>query len=456
MKQATDMLTAIGANKAVIYGVLGRVWSSLAGFVTILVMAAVFSEELQGFYYTFGSLLAMQVFFELGLTGVIATFVSHEFSKLSWSDNGSVRGDLVAMQRFNDILCKSTKWFAVAALLLPLILIPAGLFFFAKGDSEAINISWRLPWILAVIGTALNLLAVPFFAVIIGGGDVVAANQRGLIGAVLGALLSWTVMWFGGGLYAVFAVTLGNVLVSLTYLLNTKSSLVKTAVTGWFNNRIEESNFAGISWKNEIWPLQWKIAITWVSGYFIFQLFNPILFHFHGAAIAGKMGMTLSISTAILALSTVWTNAKAPELGKLIAEKDWAGLDQVFFKVFYQSIGVAIVCAFFGWLTILFLQANYPLGQRFLPSNESAILLITTVILIISNGLAVYLRAHKEEPLTKVTVITACLQLCSALILGKLYSSEGMLIGYFLIMVFFSMPAIYLIWAKLRKEWHST
>lgn len=33
-----------------------------------------------------------------------------------------------------------------------------------------------------------------------------------------------------------------------------------------------------VSWKTEIWPLQWRIALSWLSGYFIFQLFTPILF----------------------------------------------------------------------------------------------------------------------------------------------------------------------------------
>lgn len=455
LSMVSQGLRSVGINRAIGYGVLARVWGSLAGFVTIIIIASFFSQECQGFYYTFSSLLAMQMFFELGLTGVIATFASHEFAKLSWADKGEIKGDPIALQRFEDILCKSTKWFGLASLIMVAALIPAGLIFFGKQHGVATDFSWKLPWILAVVGTAANLMAVPFFAVIMGSGDVATINHRGMSGGIVGSLLSWVVIVLGGGLYAIFAVAMGYILVSWGYLFTHKPILLKKAFTGLFKTKKQTSDLAEISWRSEIWPLQWKIALTWISGYFIFQLFNPILFHYQGAVVAGKMGMTMSISTALMSISAVWTNAKTPEFGKLIALKDWDRLDSMFFKVFYQSIGITVVGAFFGWLFIWFLQSNFQIGQRFLPAPEVALLLLATIALIVSNGFAIYLRAHKQEPLLKATIITALLQTASALVLGKLYSSVGMLAGYFLILLLYSMPTIYFIWKKCRHEWHS-
>ena len=37
-----------------------------------------------------------------------------------------------------------------------------------------------------------------------------------------------------------------------------------------------------VSWKHEIWPFQWRIAVSWMSGYFIFDLINPVAFYFCG------------------------------------------------------------------------------------------------------------------------------------------------------------------------------
>jgi O-antigen/teichoic acid export membrane protein len=444
-----------GFTRAVSYGVLGRVWGALAGLLTIAIIASNFSQEKQGFYYAFSSLLAMQMFFELGLTGVIATFSSHEFVKLSWANKGEVKGDQIALERFEDILSKSTKWFGIASLLMVITLIPAGFIFFGKNHGESADILWQFPWILAVIGTSLNMMIVPFFAVIMGSGDVVSINYRGLLGGVLGSLLSWAVILLDGGLYAIFAVTLGNILVSWTYLLTTKPALLKTAFMRLFITKKQTSSYSEISWRNEIWPLQWKIALTWVSGFFIFQLFNPILFHYQGAVVAGKMGMTMSVSNALLSISLVWTNAKVPEFGRLIALRDWVNLDRVFFKVFHQSIVIAVLGAVLGWFCIWVIQMNFQIGQRFLPASQVALLFITSITLIVANGFAIYLRAHKQEPLMVITVITALLQVVSAFVFGKTHSSFGVIIGYLSITLFFSMPAIYLTWKKCRNEWHS-
>ena len=69
--------------------------------------------------------------------------------------------------------------------------------------------------------------------------------------------------------------------------------------------------------------MQWRIAISWLAGYFVFQLFTPVLFHYHGAVVAGQMGMTLNVSNALLTTSLTLIAAKTPEFGKLIAGRNW-------------------------------------------------------------------------------------------------------------------------------------
>jgi len=96
-----NFLRFIGVNRAVGYGLLSRVWGLLSGPVTMFIIATKFSKEQQGFLYTISSLLALQVFFELGLTNVIATFASHEFAKLKWEEKGKISGDTVALERFS-------------------------------------------------------------------------------------------------------------------------------------------------------------------------------------------------------------------------------------------------------------------------------------------------------------------------------------------------------------------
>ena len=58
-------------NSAVVYGIVANCWRVISGPVTILLIATRFSPELQGYYYTFGSILALQYFVELNLSSVI-------------------------------------------------------------------------------------------------------------------------------------------------------------------------------------------------------------------------------------------------------------------------------------------------------------------------------------------------------------------------------------------------
>ncbi|MFK2504393.1 hypothetical protein ACIXPB_19920, partial [Bacteroides fragilis] len=85
-----------------------------------------------------------------------------------------------------------------------------------------------------------------------------------------------------------------------------------------------------MDYKTEIFPYQWKIALSWISGYFIFQLFNPVLFATEGAVIAGQMGMTLAALNGIQSLSLSWMTTKIPLYSGLIAQKQYRQLDIIF------------------------------------------------------------------------------------------------------------------------------
>lgn len=450
---AKNILLFLGFDRAVSFGILARVWSLFSGPITIMIIATGFSPEQQGFYYTFSSLLALQIFFDLGLMFVISQFASHEFVHLRWGVRGSIEGEPVAFKRFTDLLSKTVLWFGVASLLMIVILVPAGMIFFAQ--KGAVSFSWRLPWILAVTGVALNLFVMPFFAVIMGSGDVVTVNKRELAGAMLSSILCWLVIGLHGGLYSVFAVNLGTLAIAWGYLLYKRPELVKLAWVGCFGKNRAARKEPGLSWWREIWPMQWRMAVSSGSAYFIFQLFNPILFHYHGAVVAGQMGMTISVANALLAGSMTVLNAKTPEFGKRIAVHDWQGLDRLFKKTTIQSFGLAITGAIVGVGIIWVLQAYLPIGRRFIAAGQAAFLFGTICVQTVNSALAVYLRAHKQEPLMTMTVLASILQGGVTWYLGKQYATSGVTIGYFFVTAGFIFPYVLFIWSRCRQQWHT-
>jgi hypothetical protein len=197
-----------------------------------------------------------------------------------------------------------------------------------------------------------------------------------------------------GGLYAVFAVTCGNVIISWSYLFRQKPELLKLAWQGISTSIFLKEKRGAISWREEIWPMQWRMAVSSGAAYFIFQLFNPILFHYHGSVVAGQMGMTLAAANALLGICLTLQIAKSPDFGKFIAIRNWKNLDREFIRVLFQSATLATIGAVAGWYIIWFLQKNYPVGQRFIPASHAALLLGAVCVQTVNSAFAIYLRAH--------------------------------------------------------------
>ena len=60
-----------GIDRAVAFAIIGRGWAALSGLITLMLLTRSLSRNEQGFYFLFNDVLAMQVFFELGLAYVL-------------------------------------------------------------------------------------------------------------------------------------------------------------------------------------------------------------------------------------------------------------------------------------------------------------------------------------------------------------------------------------------------
>jgi len=444
------MIKYFGINKAIFFGSIARIWSASAGAVTMVLIASQLSTIEQGYYYTFASLLALQVFFELGLVTVIAQFVSHEFSQLSWGAKGKILGNVEQRNRVLGLLGRSLKWYFFCSCCLIVILIIVGYLFF-RDQAISIDFQWKLPWALAVLGVGINLLIIPFYALISGSGDVASVNFREMLGSIFGSILSWTILFFDGGLYSLSAATIGSTMVGMLYLIKKKPDLIKEAIIYSSNKKIVLNS---ISWRREVWPMQWKIALSWISGYFIFQLFTPILFKFHGASIAGQMGFTLAAVNAILGLCLLWPTTKMPEFGKLISAEKWGNLDLLFYKTRKQSIYVYCILSVIFILFILAAKEFANFGERFLSIEDIAPLVLSIFIQLIISNWAMYMRAFKQDPMVYLSVIGAILTGISTVVLGFFYSSTGQVYGYLFLGIFFGIPTTYAKFKKFRHAIH--
>src|SRR5579872_6811885 len=151
------MRRVLGVDRAIGFTVLARLWSSSAGLVTIALIARFLSPAEQGYYYTFSSLVALQIVFELGFSFVILQMASHERAHLAISSSYVITGDPIAHERLASVIQKAVRWYSAAAILMAVTLIPAGLWFFTTHQHAAQPpVFWRAPWCFAALAATLN------------------------------------------------------------------------------------------------------------------------------------------------------------------------------------------------------------------------------------------------------------------------------------------------------------
>lgn len=443
----------IGMDKAIAYTSGARIVQGVSGVGSMFFLSTFLTGVEQGFYFTFGSILALQVFFELGLTGIMQQYVAHEASHLVLDKNKEYQGEIKYRSRLASLVRFCLKWYSVLAGAVLLFLIFIGNIYFSKyGDSHSTDVEWQLPWVIICIGTSVCIFQSPLTAILRGLGYVKDMSKVGFYGQIINPVCIWIGLALGLKLYVMgigyaLSVIIWQVYVIRKGLYRILTNLLKTEVS-------EKVNYF-----NEIFPYQWRIALSWISGYFIFQLFNPVLFATEGAIVAGQMGMTLHALNSIQSLSLSWMNTKIPVISKLIALKEYVKLDTMFNQTLRQMVSICsvLLVAFFVCLWGLnasrFEVNGSILVNRFLGYVPTLLLMIPIFLQQFTGAWATYLRCHKKEPFLVNSVVGGLLCMASTIGLGNVLGLYGITVGYCCIQVFLCFWA-YKIYVSKKAEWH--
>lgn len=437
-----------GIDKAVFYTILSRLLQAIGGIITLLLIASFLNEEEQGYYYTFASVLVIQIFFELGLGGILTQFVAHEMSFLQIKDKSNIIGKEKNLSRLSSIIRFSLKWYIIFSLVFTIALIVFGSIFFKANTQENVNIIWRNPWILASIFAGLNLFISPVSAILQGMYKVKEMAKVTLIQQSLVMLFAWSSLVLGAKLYVVaINLLIGCLVLIVFYLCSPNGQLLY--------NIFKYKQGEGINYWQEIFPFQWKIALSWMSGYFIFQAFNPIVFMFYGPVVAGQVGMTLTILNAMLSLVVAWTSTKIPFWSSMIAKKEYNSLEISLRETIKKStlisiIAILIACTGIEVSKLLGLHIAY----RFLPLDLCFVLFMTIPANNIINSWATSLRCFKKEPFLKQAVLVGCLTLTQLYLFATYFDVKYLIIGYSSIVYFISFPLSYYIFKNKKKQYY--
>lgn len=442
-----EILAKLGVDRAVAFTVASRGLSTLFGPINVIVICTFLNPAEQGFYYTFASLLSLQVFVELGLTFVVLQCASHERARLELTSEGVLSGDAERVSRLVSLTRLALKWYSVAATAMVLILLPVGRSFLFANAKGAANVLWQVPWTAVVLGSALALVITPLLAILEGCGFVAEIASMRTVSTVIGALVLWVGLLAGFKLFACALVSWWSVLWQVLWLLSTRRITIRQLLF----SRVT----ASVSWRTDVWPFQWRIALSWMSGYLIFQLFNPMLFAMQGPVVAGRMGMSLNTANSLANLAMAWMITKSAPFGNLVACEEYETLDRLFFATLRRSWCVLLICCCAAFLVILGLNiAGHRLASRFLDPLTMAILLLNALVNHIVSSEALYLRAHKREPFLVTSLVLAVLVPASSYLFGRAFGPVGMVSAYFSINLLIGLGIGTIIFVNCRRMWH--
>ncbi len=429
-------------NKAHLFTGINQLSRAFFGILIIALVPLFLGKAEQGYWFSFMSLSALMMIADSGFSTIILQFAAHEFAFLRFDPAGRLEGDPHYLKRLGSFFLFCLRWsICVAVAAIPLI---AGIGV-AVMSSRVAEADWMSPWLLYVLGSALafiNNSLLYFFE----GCDCVPKTQKIRATVNIAMIVTLCVSLMGGlKLYSLAVSALVSSLLG-TFLICRRFG---PAIGGLF------SGARGFShpWFREFLPLLWRYSLSWVSGYFIFQMYTPIMFHYSGPVEAGKIGISITLWMGVLSLSNIWLSVVTPKINIHISRRQWLDLDRLFFRNLAFSGATFLVGVVVVFLLLELFRGNLAMAERFLSPGPMLLLAGGWGFQLVVNGLAIYLRAHKEEPLVVPSVITAVYVIITTYLSAKYLQPDYFFLGFFSSYLW-GLPWIIAIFNTKREKGH--
>jgi hypothetical protein len=418
-----NILSKLHIEEAILWNLIGQGFNFISWPVITLLIVKYFSKETQGYYYTFSSLLQIQMLLELGLGTCIVQFTSHEFAHLQWNQSIQLLGPVKHLHRLISVARLALKWYCIAALLLFFGVGFAGeIFFSTKTGSDLFD--WRGGWWLLCLATACGFPVLALMSILNGCNEITWLARTRIFQNLTRTFVMIAALISGLALYAPGLASFTSVVIVI--ILTQKR---------WhpFIRQIKEkiTLLEKISWKEEIWPLQWRIALSWASGYLMFFTFTPILFKFTDAATAGRFGMTWALVQACISAAQVFTSTRQPKFGAMIARQEWSALRRFWWLSLAQTLIVFIgmsICFVAGIFTLKFLWPEF--SERILEWNAIIPILLAAFLNQSVFSIANLARAEKKEPFLTQSIVMGILVFAGSFIFVREYGVLGITWNY--------------------------
>lgn len=359
--------------------------STASGGVALLAIAwlaarRLTAEEL-GFFFSFLSFGALVQLGDFGL--------SYATLQAAGQLAGSGRlHDLAPLER------RVVKWNLLATAVASVVVLALGWATFSTQMATS-PIRWQSPWLAYLAAVIAVQLTMPRISLREGGGRIEQMWALRLAQELVAGAACLVALHLGAGLYSLSAFAGMRALVAASWL----------AFADRLQHRESAEPYSLARWMAEVWPFQWKIGLSNLSGFLIFRSFSPIVLLEKGPVAAGQFGLAISFMNLLIAVTTAWPVSQAAHYAALNASRNFRELRRSFPVMLWASSAFAAVAA--AGMCVVLVEARafgISVALRLPQMSTTALILGTAVIHHVVACFAVFLRAEGREPLLVASV----------------------------------------------------
>ncbi|MGH9443992.1 MAG: hypothetical protein ACRD16_17140 [Thermoanaerobaculia bacterium] len=362
--------------------------STASGGAALLAIAWLATRRLSptelGFFFSFLSFGALVQLADFGLT----------YASLQM---GSLLSGTGRLSELASVAARVRRWNLAASGLATAMAGAIGSAIFSSNRSviQSAGVTWHGPWAAFLVSVFLNQLTVPQMALREGSGRVTQMWRLRLVQEWIAGAACLSALHAGWGLWSLPAFAGVRGATAAAWLAFGDEPLAGKGVSAYPLGR----------WMTEIWPFQWKIGVSTLSGFLIFRAFSPIVLLEKGPVAAGSFGLAISLMNLLISISTAWPMSHAARFSTLLAAGQNRKLRREFPRMLWGSTALSTA----GTAALTFIlwkaqDAGITFALRLPDPVTTALILLGASIHHVVACFAVVLRSEGREPLLAASV----------------------------------------------------
>lgn len=380
-----------------------------SGLLCLLIVAGGYDGYAAGRIYTLISLAGAAVLFELGLSTLVLQRASQVTREKGWNPlNPEHSYELITsfIGHYLVLICAQ-------ALLLIAVLLPVGLWVIVVVFKEPLAGQGFFAWVGACLVMALGLPTALLLSTLEGLGQlVIVAKVRAA--QALTSLFALNVPIFFGAGYSAVTIQLASALAV--------GWLVLWGLSGSFVNLIfKHVRLQFVSSRAKLdWPFQWRLSLSFLSGYFSNQAWVVAISLTGAVALAGNVAMTLQVLMAMVGFAMTPIAARFPTLSALAREDSSADYHKLTLALIRQSGLIFLVMLTALAVGFAFADFRFPeIKQRLLPTGPLIMVMLCAPLVLCLSVLTLLNQSLGRDDLYLVSIFKIVAPLSVLVIIGN-------------------------------------